>query len=106
MLHDKIVKQEPCRGCVYCRWTKSVHPAQCPQVAEDLSRVQGVANRDVKLENTLLVSSARPLIKLCDFGYSKVQSPFPCICLPFSRVMGCIPVMCAANSCFPRGFSP
>ena len=33
---------------------------------------QGVANRDVKLENTLLVSSARPLIKLCDFGYSKV----------------------------------
>ena len=36
--------------------------------------VQGVANRDVKLENTLLVSSARPLIKLCDFGYSKVQA--------------------------------
>jgi len=34
--------------------------------------LQGVANRDVKLENTLLVSSARPLIKLCDFGYSKV----------------------------------
>lgn len=33
--------------------------------------LQGVANRDVKLENTLLVSSARPLIKLCDFGYSK-----------------------------------
>ena len=31
-----------------------------------------MANRDVKLENTLLVSSARPLIKLCDFGYSKV----------------------------------
>ena len=26
--------------------------------------LQGVANRDVKLENTLLVSSARPLIKL------------------------------------------
>ncbi len=35
--------------------------------------LQGVANRDVKLENTLLVSSARPLIKLCDFGYSKVR---------------------------------
>ena len=34
---------------------------------------QGVANRDVKLENTLLVSTARPLIKLCDFGYSKVR---------------------------------
>lgn len=36
--------------------------------------LQGVANRDVKLENTLLVSSARPLIKLCDFGYSKVRN--------------------------------
>lgn len=36
---------------------------------------QGVANRDVKLENTLLVSTARPLIKLCDFGYSKVRPP-------------------------------
>ena len=68
-----------------------------------LSCVQGVANRDVKLENTLLVSSARPLIKLCDFGYSKVQSPFPCIYLAFYRLMGCIPVMCAASPCF-QGF--
>jgi serine/threonine protein kinase len=43
--------------------------------------VQGVANRDVKLENTLLVSSARPLIKLCDFGYSKVLLLGPgCAC--------------------------
>lgn len=38
-----------------------------------MAALQGVANRDVKLENTLLVSSARPLIKLCDFGYSKVR---------------------------------
>ncbi|KAK9915945.1 hypothetical protein WJX75_006306 [Coccomyxa subellipsoidea] len=39
--------------------------------AIDYCHKMGVANRDVKLENTLLVSSARPLIKLCDFGYSK-----------------------------------
>lgn len=36
-------------------------------------KVQGVANRDIKLENTLLDSTTRPLIKICDFGYSKVQ---------------------------------
>ena len=35
--------------------------------------VQGVANRDIKLENTLLDGTARPLIKICDFGYSKVN---------------------------------
>jgi serine/threonine protein kinase len=34
--------------------------------------VQGVANRDIKLENALLDSNPRPLLKICDFGYSKV----------------------------------
>ena len=33
--------------------------------------LQGVAYRDIKLENTLLDSSPRPLVKICDFGYSK-----------------------------------
>jgi serine/threonine protein kinase len=33
--------------------------------------LQGVVNRDIKLENALLDKSARPLVKLCDFGYSK-----------------------------------
>ena len=33
--------------------------------------LQGVANRDIKLENTLLQGFPRPLIKICDFGYSK-----------------------------------
>ena len=33
--------------------------------------VQGVVNRDIKLENTLLDGSKRPLLKICDFGYSK-----------------------------------
>lgn len=40
-------------------------------VAVDYVHRMGVANRDIKLENTLLDGSARPLIKLCDFGYSK-----------------------------------
>ena len=35
--------------------------------------MQGVANRDIKLENTLLDGSPRPLVKICDFGYSKVR---------------------------------
>lgn len=30
--------------------------------------MQGVASRDIKLENTLLDNSPRPLIKLADFG--------------------------------------
>lgn len=37
--------------------------------------VQGVANRDLKLENLLLDrkdTGSRPLLKICDFGYSKV----------------------------------
>ena len=38
--------------------------------------VQGIANRDLKLENLLLDrdghDGTRPLLKICDFGYSKV----------------------------------
>lgn len=44
--------------------------------------MQGVAVRDLKLENILLdrTNSMRPLLKICDFGYSKVtgQQPLPC----------------------------
>ena len=32
-----------------------------------------IASRDIKLENTLLDTSPRPLVKICDFGYSKVK---------------------------------
>ena len=35
------------------------------------SSVQEIASRDIKLENTLLDTSPRPLVKICDFGYSK-----------------------------------
>ena len=32
----------------------------------------GIANRDIRLENALLMdSSEQPMLKLCDFGYSK-----------------------------------
>lgn len=31
----------------------------------------GVANRDIKLENTLLDGSPKPLVKITDFGYCK-----------------------------------
>ena len=34
--------------------------------------MQGFASRDIKLDNVLLDKSRRPLLKLCDFGYSKV----------------------------------
>lgn len=38
---------------------------------------QGVANRDIKLENTLLSKNPAPnllpIVKLCDFGFSKVE---------------------------------
>jgi serine/threonine protein kinase len=32
----------------------------------------GIANRDIKLDNILLHGAgARPVVKICDFGYSK-----------------------------------
>ena len=42
----------------------------------------GIINRDIKLENTLLDNSRRPLLKICDFGYSKHQKDS----LPKSKV--------------------
>uniref|UniRef100_A0A383W2H5 Protein kinase domain-containing protein n=1 Tax=Tetradesmus obliquus TaxID=3088 RepID=A0A383W2H5_TETOB len=43
-------------------------------VGVDYCHRKGVANRDIKLENTLLQDVPRlplPLVKICDFGYSK-----------------------------------
>ena len=43
--------------------------------------LQGVANRDLKLENLLLdrnsTDKRRPLLKICDFGYSKHELNSP-----------------------------
>ncbi len=37
--------------------------------------LQGVFHRDLKLENTLIdrQPNSAPRLKICDFGYSKVQ---------------------------------
>lgn len=40
-------------------------------VGMDYCHNMGVVNRDIKLENTLLDASPKPLLKICDFGYSK-----------------------------------
>ena len=43
----------------------------------------GIANRDIKLENTLLMDlTERPVLKLCDFGYSKDE-----LCASISKTM-------------------
>eukprot|EP00775_Hariotina_reticulata_P011453 gene11453-11599_t len=46
-------------------------------VGVDYCHKRGVANRDIKLENTLLQIVAKlplPLVKICDFGYSKAEN--------------------------------
>ena len=40
-------------------------------IALDYAHRMSVVSRDIKLENTLLDGSRRPLLKICDFGYSK-----------------------------------
>lgn len=40
-----------------------------------------MANRDIKLENILISNSTFGLIKLCDFGYSKVSACGQCVLL-------------------------
>jgi serine/threonine-protein kinase SRK2 len=43
-------------------------------VSVDYCHRMGVANRDIKLENALLDANPRPLLKICDFGYSKHEN--------------------------------
>lgn len=40
--------------------------------------LQQICHRDLKLENTLLDGSPAPRLKICDFGYSKVQLWIDC----------------------------
>ncbi|KAL2893730.1 Serine/threonine-protein kinase SAPK2 [Bienertia sinuspersici] len=40
-------------------------------ILKDISFLQLICHRDLKLENTLLDGSAAPRVKICDFGYSK-----------------------------------
>lgn len=53
-----------------CRWF-----FQQLIVGVDYLHRMEIASRDIKLENTLLDTSPRPLVKICDFGYSKVCQP-------------------------------
>jgi serine/threonine protein kinase len=46
------------------------------------SFVKQVCHRDLKLENTLLDGSPAPRLKICDFGYSKVED-----CLLFTLIL-------------------
>jgi len=39
----------------------------------DYCHKMGIMSRDIKLENTLLDDGQWPLLKICDFGYSKVK---------------------------------
>ena len=55
---------------------------QSIMISRHHSNLQGVANRDIKLENTLLDSTTRPLIKICDFGYSKVRPTLAALSAP------------------------
>lgn len=62
------------------RWTSR---EVCWQAGEQhaSAHTQGVAVRDVKLENMLLTrprGDRRSLLKICDFGYSKVTACQPC----------------------------
>lgn len=38
-----------------------------------ISNLQQICHRDLKLENTLLDGRTEPRLKICDFGYSKVN---------------------------------
>jgi serine/threonine protein kinase len=49
-----------------CRWF-----FQQLIAALDYLHCMGVAHRDVKIENILLNTSPRPLLKICDLGFSK-----------------------------------
>lgn len=51
-------------------------------VGLDYCHRMGVVNRDIKLENTLLDASPRPLVKITDFGYCKASNDS----LPKSKV--------------------
>ena len=61
----------------------------------DYCHRMGVVNRDIKLENTLLDESPKPLVKITDFGYCKASNDS----LPKSKVgtpgyTGVVPIFC------------
>lgn len=64
-------------------------------VGLDYCHRMGVVNRDIKLENTLLDASPKPLVKITDFGYCKASNDS----LPKSKVgtPGYTGALCASS---------
>ena len=69
----------------------------CPHPPNNSLRMQGVAVRDLKLENILLdrADSLRPLLKICDFGLSKVTALRPSPIVQSSQFY-CVVLLCPA----------
>jgi serine/threonine-protein kinase SRK2 len=66
---DLARRSAPCRAA-------GSRQATAPTARAPRTPPQGVANRDIKLENTLLQEVSTlplPLVKICDFGYSKAD---------------------------------
>ena len=72
------------RALASCHWAQGWNAQHliCCVTGLDYCHRMGVVNRDIKLENTLLDGSKRPLVKICDFGYSKSEKDS----LPKSKV--------------------
>ncbi len=71
------------RHCRFCAHSCAVGLLLCAYFCGCWLLQMGIANRDIKLENTLLMDlSERPVLKLCDFGYSKDE-----LCASISKTM-------------------
>ena len=72
------------QGSLTCTRTHMAKHVHNIKLIHNLVGLQmGIANRDIKLENTLLMdTSERPQLKLCDFGYSKDE-----LCASISKTM-------------------
>ena len=77
LVRDILEEHQPCVQEEDARWF-----FQQLIVGLDYCHRMGVANRDIKLENTLLDASPKPLVKITDFGYCKASNDS----LPKSKV--------------------